>query len=124
MFRAFKHAAEEALDIDPEMVTFQHAFSCEKEPLKQKFIHAVCPSVPLHPDALDPCPHSARFVSAGFPCDDASPLHPCSSSEKHRMCVAEAWSWSFHRYQEWIDSDRIDSVRIDDLTQIGSDRID
>lgn len=44
----------------------------------------------LYSDALDPIPEGADLVSAGFPCDDASALHPRSSTGKHRLCVSEA----------------------------------
>ena len=92
-FKALLEACSRSLNIPLEdMPNFAHAFSCEKEPSKRGFLREVCPDVEnLYNDALA---HeefvSARFVSAGFPCDDASPLHPGSSSEKNRMCVAEA----------------------------------
>ena len=85
--------------------SFTHELSCENVAAKQEFLTALFPSMKcLFNDALDvaaeravdvktgsrqPVPKTS-WVAAGFPCDDASGLHPRSSTASHRMCVAEA----------------------------------
>ena len=76
------------------MHSLEHTFSCEKDQNKQAFLREFFPNMKrLYGDALDPddpIAESVDLVSAGFPCDDASALHPKSSSGKHRLCVSEA----------------------------------
>lgn len=68
-----------------------HVFSVEKDRAKQEFLRDFCPTMRhLYDDALQEVPEVAQIISAGFPCDDASALHPASATEKHRLCIAEA----------------------------------
>ena len=85
--------------------SFRHAFSCENDKGKQKFLLDMFPDMQhLFADALtvhanncvdiktgkSSVAPSATWVAAGFPCDDASGLHPKSGHHEHRTCVAEA----------------------------------
>ena len=92
VIQTFLKAAGQVLNLsDDALPALQHLFSCEKERSKQKFLQQFFPDMrAIHSDALEPIEEQAGFVSAGFPCDDASALHPQSSSKKHRLCVAEA----------------------------------
>ena len=91
VFRNLLEAASESLNIPADqMPEFRHVFSCEKDSNKKTFIQDFFPGVRVHDDALDPIRESTRFVSAGFPCDDASALHPRSASQEHRLCVSQA----------------------------------
>lgn len=89
--KTFLAAASHSLGInEKDAPVLDHIFSCEKDSNKQNFIREFYNDVKtVHTDALEATPESVRFCSAGFPCDDASGLHPRSSSGKHRMCVAE-----------------------------------
>lgn len=89
--KALIKAAAQSLNLnEDDLPELKHTFSCEKDPVKQKFISDLCPPERLFDDALGDVPVGVKWVSAGFPCDDASALHPSSSSEEHRLCVAQA----------------------------------
>lgn len=92
VYSTFLQSASVSLNLEPhELPILEHTFSCEKDLNKQTFIKEFCPGMKqLYTDALDPIPDVADIVSAGFPCDDASALHPRSASGKHRLCVSEA----------------------------------
>lgn len=93
VFQCFFSVAGRVLNICPEdMPCLRHAFSCEINENKQTFLKEFCPEMEsLYKDALEESvEESADLVTAGFPCDDASQLHPKSSSAKHRMCVSQA----------------------------------
>ena len=90
---AFLEACGEVLQIpECDLPVLEHVFSCEKDKQKQTFLRTFCNMTLLHEDALQPLPNGhkkAHIISAGFPCDDASGLHPNSSSDQHRLCVSE-----------------------------------
>ena len=82
---------------------FSHRFSCEIDPKKRGFIHAVhkdCQA--LFGDVVDLSEKQAwcflegkakevpevKSMAAGFPCQDISPLNPHSRSDTNRNCVA------------------------------------
>ena len=91
VFQDLLEAASTSLNIpEDQMPQLRHVFSCEKDPNKQNFIKDFFPGVTVHTDATHPVSESVRVASAGFPCDDASALHPRSSSLEHRLCVSEA----------------------------------
>ncbi len=91
VMQSFLRSCKHILGIpDEDMPQMRHLFSCEKDPQKREFLQAFCPTMEkLYSDALEPVDMEAALVSAGFPCDDASALHPNSSSEKHRLCVSQ-----------------------------------
>jgi len=92
VYRTFLQVAAICLNIEAhDLPVLEHTFSCEKDGNKQTFLKEFSPDMKtLYSDALDPIPEGADLVSAGFPCDDASALHPRSSTGKHRLCVSEA----------------------------------
>lgn len=92
MEKFLKAAANVFRTPEGQLPQLQHLFSCEKEPNKQRFLRDFFQMGSLHPDALEPIPDKAGYISAGFPCDDASALHPHSATAAHRLCVAEAGS--------------------------------
>ena len=91
VLKSFLKSCSATLEIPEEqMPDLTHLFSCEKDHQKQDFLKKFCPSMQsLHEDAVEPLDLQCAYLSAGFPCDDASALHPKSSSVQHRTCVSE-----------------------------------
>lgn len=88
VLQSFLKAASKTLNI--EDIELNHVFSCESNVAKQTFLKDFYQMKTLHTDACEPISDPAGIVSAGFPCDDASQLHPRSSTYAHRLCVSEA----------------------------------
>ena len=91
VIQSFLDSCKRTLGIpDQDMPRMRHLFSCEKHPQNREFLEDFCPSMEkLYQDVLEPVHMEAAILSAGFPRDDASALHPNSSSEKHRLCVSQ-----------------------------------
>lgn len=109
VYEAFMAAAADTLFAGSgcSMPTFAHSFSCEVEDEKRAFLQDFFDMKYCFTDVLDMEKHDGRmfdvksqnwhrvpsvdWAAAGFPCDDASSLHPNQSSTKHRLCVAQAF---------------------------------
>ena len=94
VLETFLKASAQVLNIDTEL-TLKHVFSVEKDENKRRFLQDFFNMEELYTDALVPVSRSVSICSAGFPCDDASALHPNSSSDAHRLCVAEETQRAF-----------------------------
>ena len=92
VFETFLGSAQKVLQIEPPFPQLDHAFSVERDEAKRQFLADFFQMKHLYTDALQPVKEQVSVVSAGFPCDDASALHPNSSSDAHRLCVAQVRS--------------------------------
>lgn len=107
VYNAFLEAASK--EFFPQSVsatpTVNHMFSAEVEEKKRSFLQDFFDMKFCFTDVLDiprtggnmfDCKSESwqkvptvNWAAAGFPCDDASALHPKQSTAEHRLCVAK-----------------------------------
>ncbi len=104
VYKAFLNAVEQEWG-GSGYLDFEHSFSCEVDPAKRAFLKDFFQAKHSFTNILDMETRNGQmfdettdswcdvprvnWAAAGFPCDDASGLHPKQSTTEHRLCVAQ-----------------------------------
>eukprot|EP00438_Fugacium_kawagutii_P014006 Skav204081 [mRNA] locus=scaffold3129:117954:120142:+ [translate_table: standard] len=121
VLEAFLKSAIRVLNIPADTVSLEHMFSCEKESAKRAFLSDMFPGLQLHDDAITANPEDAGYTSAGFPCDDASALHPDSSSDKHRLCGSLRTGSVFRAISKYLSKNKkLKAFQFENVTALAS----